>query len=102
MDSDRKSRLRFAILCDGRQLQLWQLKCLEHLRALAEVEPAAMLVSRTCGTVAPAGTLFRYFDKAGPESPAHAVRLPGYLADLPAVCPAHHGGMYAGENTAGV
>jgi hypothetical protein len=85
MESRRETQLRFGILCDGKQLQLWQRKCLEELRALPAVVPTVLLVGQPALTAPAAGPLFRYLDRLEPGSPACTAELPQVLASLPVV-----------------
>jgi hypothetical protein len=84
-DSGRARQLRFGILCDGKRLQLWQLQCLEELRALPDVVPAVLLVREIPGGAAPASGLFRWLSRLDPASPACMAELPEHLGDLPVV-----------------
>jgi hypothetical protein len=92
VENGRESQLRFGILCDGKQLQLWQRKCLEELRALPAVVPTVLLVGQPAVTAAPAGALFRYLDRLEPGSPACTAELPQAVASLPVIDIQHERG----------
>lgn len=84
----REEQLRFGILCNGKQLQLWQLKCLEELRKLPGAEAVVLLVCESTGTHSGrerASRFFPYFSKPARGSPACTGELPAYLTSLPAV-----------------
>jgi hypothetical protein len=78
--------VHFAVLCDGRQLQLWQLACLRELQSSAGATPSVLLLRQPVagGGAAPTG-LFRYLGKVAPESPASITELPASFASLPVV-----------------
>jgi hypothetical protein len=85
VDGGRESQLRFGILCDGKRLQLWQLECLEQLRAMPAVVPTVLLVRQPAATAAPAGALFRYLSRLEPGSPACTAELPQVWTSLPVI-----------------
>src|SRR3569832_715059 len=76
--------MHFGVLCDGRQLQLWQRNCLAQLQSLPGVAPVVLLMARPVLDSA-AGSLFRYVDKVPAGSPARVAALPGSLASLPVI-----------------
>jgi hypothetical protein len=82
VEGDRGSQLQFGVLCDGRQLQAWQRRCIEELHALHAATPAVLLVRAP--SAAPAG-LFRYLSKPEPGSPASPAELPESLMRLSVV-----------------
>jgi hypothetical protein len=76
--------MHFGVLCDRRQLQLWQRNCLAQLQSLPGVAPVVLLMARPMLDSA-AGSLFRYVDKVPPGSPASLAELPANLASLPVI-----------------
>lgn len=84
MKNEPHASMHFGILCDGRQLQLWQRDCLAQLQALAGVVPVVLLLNRPPVDSA-AGGLFRHLDKVAPGSPASVTELPANCASLPSI-----------------
>lgn len=76
--------MHFGVLCDHRQLQLWQRNCLAQLQSLPGVAPVVLLMARPMLDSA-AGSLFRYVDKVPAGSPASPAELPANLASLPVI-----------------
>ena len=76
--------MHFGVLCDGRQLQLWQRNCLAQLQSLPGVAPVVLLVAHSPFDSS-AGSLFRYVDKVPAGSPASVAELPANLASLPVI-----------------
>jgi hypothetical protein len=82
--SGRESQVRFGILCDRKQLQRWQRRCLEELRALPAAIPTVVLVRQPARAPATSG-LFRRLSRLEPGGPACTAELPEALAGLPVV-----------------
>ena len=76
--------VHFGVLCDNRQLQLWQLECLEQLQSLPGAVLTVLLVHRP-SHARRAGGLFRYLGNAAPGSPASIAELPAGFATLPVI-----------------
>jgi len=60
--------VHFGVLCDNRQLQMWQLECLEQLQSLPGAVLTVLLVHRP-SHARRAGGLFRYLGNAAREVP---------------------------------
>src|SRR4051812_40280638 len=86
--------MHFGVLCDGRQLQLWQRNCIEQLQSVAGVAPVVLLIDRFAhdqsrddpsGREYGAGTAFRFLDTVPAGSPASVAELPASLASVPVI-----------------
>jgi hypothetical protein len=81
--------MHFGVLCDSRQLQLWQRKCIEQLQSLADVVPVVLLIDRSAhdpsGYDNRAGSAFRFFDTVAAGSPASLAELPASLTGVPVI-----------------
>jgi hypothetical protein len=82
--------MHFGVLCDGRQLQLWQRNCLAQVQSLPGIAPVVLLVARSVHSSSAdpypgAGSLFRLLDKVAADSPAGTCGLPASLASLPVI-----------------
>src|SRR4051812_9284752 len=81
--------MHFGVLCDSRQLQLWQRNCIEQLQSVAGVAPVVLLIDRLphdqSGHENRAGTAFRWLDTVAAGSPASVAELPATLASVPVI-----------------
>ena len=79
--------VQFGVLCDGRQLQLWQRSCLAELQALPGAVPRVLLIRQpaSAGRAAGPAGLFQYLGQVAPGSPASIAELPESFASLPVV-----------------
>jgi hypothetical protein len=81
--------MHFGVLCDSRQLQLWQRNCIEQLQSLPGVVPVVFLVERSrhdqAGLDSRAGSAFRLLDTVSTDSPASPAELPASLASVPVI-----------------
>jgi len=86
--------MHFGVLCDSRQLQLWQRNCIEQLQSLEGVAPVVLLIDRLphdqsgndpSGRETGAGTAFRFLDTVAAGSPASVAELPASLASVPVI-----------------
>ena len=76
--------MHFGVLCDNRQLQLWQRTCLEQLQSVSGAIPSVLLIYRPSHDARVTG-LFRYLSKIPPGSPASITELPASFATAPVV-----------------
>jgi hypothetical protein len=76
--------MHFGVLCDSRQLQLWQRQCIEQLQRLPGVVPVVFLIDRSAQS-AGEGRAFRWLDTVAAGSPASVTELPASLASVPVI-----------------
>src|SRR3569833_492003 len=89
--------MHFGVLCDSRQLQLWQRNCIEQLQVLPGVVPLVLLINRSphgpSGHGNRAGSAFRFLDSVAAGSPASVAELPASLASVPVIELDTHGAL---------
>jgi hypothetical protein len=81
------SSVRFGVLCDHRQLQEWQSRCLAQLQLLPDAAPTVLLIRHpsSAGPAEKPAGLFRHLNRVSRGSPASMTELPASLAALPVI-----------------